>query len=76
VRIHQDARLYLGEVAAGESSRHALAPGRAVWVHLIDGRIVSSGKTLAPGDALGLEDESLVEIAAQESARFLLFDLA
>jgi hypothetical protein len=76
VRIHQDARLYLGELAAHESSRHALAPGRGAWLHLIEGRVVSGSTTLSPGDALGVEEESSVEIAAQEPSRFLLFDLA
>ena len=76
VRIHQDARLYLGKLAAHENSRHALAPGRGAWLHVIDGRVVCGGKTLSPGDALGVEEESVVEIAAQEPARFLLFDLA
>ena len=55
VRIHQDARLYLGELVAHESSRHALAPGRGAWLHLIEGRVVSGSTTLSPGDALGVE---------------------
>lgn len=76
VTIHQDARLYLARLDAGETVRRALDPARHAWVQLIQGSIELNGLPLAEGDGAALEDESFVGITARVPSAVLLFDLA
>src|SRR5512147_1581809 len=39
VTIHQDARLYAALLDGAESARHALAPGRNAYVHVVRGKL-------------------------------------
>ncbi len=76
VTIHQDARLYAGLLAAGERASHAIAPGRAAYLHVARGTVALNGKTLSAGDEAAIEDEGNVTLAAETDAEILLFDLA
>ena len=75
-RIHQDASVYASLLEAGQTVRHALAPGRGAWGHLVSGAATVNGKLLATGDGAALEHEADVEIVATAPAELLLFDLA
>lgn len=74
--IHQDARLYRGVAAAGETLRHTLAAERGAWLHIVSGAVTLNGTPLAAGDAASTEDAGVLEIAVTEDAEVLLFDLA
>ena len=76
VRIQQDARLYASVLAGGESVRHALAPGRRAWLHVVTGAAELNGQALAAGDGAAIEGEREVAIAAGDRGEVLLFDLA
>jgi len=76
VTIHQDADLWTALLEPHESVRHALAPGRAAWVHVARGGVSLNGRTLGAGDGAAASDEQMLEIAGAADAEVLLFDLA
>ena len=61
---------------AGEVREHALAEGRAGYVHLARGSAVVNGQRMAEGDGARIEGEPRVEIRGDADAEVLLFDLA
>jgi redox-sensitive bicupin YhaK (pirin superfamily) len=72
--IHQDARVYQTKLASGETVRHELAPGRAVFVHVATGSATVNGEKLEAGDAVAVEGEK--EVTVSGDSEVLLFDLA
>jgi redox-sensitive bicupin YhaK (pirin superfamily) len=75
VRIHQDARLYVSRLAAGDSLTAELAVGRLGYLHLVRGALTVNGLRLDGGDAAKISDERRLSIAAAEESELLLFDL-
>ncbi|TAJ16751.1 MAG: pirin family protein [Planctomycetota bacterium] len=75
-RIHQDAFVYRLKLAAGESLRHELAPGRGAWIQVASGALELDGARLAAGDGASIERADAVPIRALEATEALLFDLA
>jgi len=75
IATHQDALLYGGLLATGETARLAIAPGRSAYVHLARGRLALDGEELAAGDGAALADESAVRLTGIEDADVLVFDL-
>ena len=77
MKIHQDARVLIGQVEAGHEVRHDLAAGRGAWVHVVRGKVAVNGKELGTGDAAALTDERSVAVTGQDAtSEVLLFDLA
>ncbi len=74
--VHQDVRLSLATLGAGESVRHELAPGRHAWVQVTRGGVELNGEVLSAGDGAAVSDEASLMIAASRPAEVLLFDLA
>jgi hypothetical protein len=52
-----------------------LAPNRHAWVHVAEGEVSINGNILSGGDAVGVSDEQLLEMAASKPAQVLVFDL-
>jgi redox-sensitive bicupin YhaK (pirin superfamily) len=75
VRIHQDARLYVSRLAAGQTVTAELADGRLGYLHLVRGALTVNGERLDAGDAAKARDETRLAISAQGDAELLLFDL-
>lgn len=75
VRIHRDARVYAALLDGAERAVHALAPGRAAYVHMARGAATVQGVRLGPGDALKLVDVGEIALEKGEAAEVLLFDL-
>jgi redox-sensitive bicupin YhaK (pirin superfamily) len=75
VRIHQDARLYVGLLDGAERAQHAFAPGRHGYLHVARGTVEGNGQRLEAGDALLLKDEAGIELRDGRAAEVLLFDL-
>lgn len=73
--IHQDARVYYGLLKAAETHALPLAPDRHAWLQVVDGRLALNGLLLAEGDGAAVSEEDALRLQAQETARFLLFDL-
>jgi len=75
VTIHQDARVHVAALDAGQAVEHALAPGRHAWVQVARGAVTVNGQPLREGDGAAVSDERRLAIAATEPAELLLFDL-
>ena len=75
VTIHQDARLYAGLFDGAERARHALAPGRKAYLHVVRGRLTVNGTPLEAGDALKAAGVADIVLEKGEGAEALLFDL-
>lgn len=73
--IRQDARVWRGKLAAGESHTLNLPPGRTGWLQLIAGRLSVNGMLLQTGDGLEITQHASVEIESHDNADFLFFDL-
>ena len=74
--IHQDAAIFLAEIAANRRIEYTLAPGRACWLHVATGSLSVHDHALEAGDAIAIEGAlglSCAGIAPLSSV--LLFDL-
>ena len=74
--IHQDARLFLSSLEAGERVHHELAPGRHAWLQVLRGGVELNGRSLAEGDGAAVSDEASLDLVGTGSAQVMLFDLA
>jgi quercetin 2,3-dioxygenase len=74
--VHQDVALYVSRLGAGKELAHAVAPGRALWLHVAHGTLALGKLTLGEGDGAALTEERALALRALEDAELLLFDLA
>ena len=75
ITVHQDVELSAGLLDAHSSLSYYIAPDRHVWIQLIKGALVVNGEALVAGDGMAVEQESALQIRAEENSEFLLFDL-
>ena len=75
IAIHQDADLSFAKLDAEQKVAQPLAAGRHAWVHVAEGEVEVNGVRLAGGDAIGVSDESVLNISAAKPSQVLLFDL-
>lgn len=75
VTLHQDARLFVADLAAGGRVAHQLGRGRGAWLQVARGIIALNGTEMREGDGAAVEDEPSMAIAADTDAEILLFDL-
>lgn len=77
LKIHQDARVLIGQLEAGQGVVHGMQPGRQAWVHVIRGAATVNGQALATGDAAGVTGEAAVTLGGIDAnTEVLVFDLA
>lgn len=77
LKIHQDAKVLIGQVEAGQELTHELGAGRQAWVQVIRGAATVNGQPLETGDAAALKNEAAVKLAGTDSnTEVLVFDLA
>jgi redox-sensitive bicupin YhaK (pirin superfamily) len=76
VTVHQDVRLYVGTLAAGEALVHHPADERHAWVQVIRGAVRLNGTALTAGDGAAVRKEPALQIHATDAAELLLCDLA
>jgi redox-sensitive bicupin YhaK (pirin superfamily) len=76
VGIHQDAEIFVAELAKAERLVHRLRPGRHAWVQVARGAVRLGEERLAAGDGAAVSDESQCELTGIDAAELLLFDLA
>jgi quercetin 2,3-dioxygenase len=74
--IHQDARLNLASLVPGQQVAHDMDSGRAAWLQILRGTVVSLGANLSAGDGIAITDENAVTVKASSPSEVLLFDLA
>jgi hypothetical protein len=73
--IHQDADIYLANLAGPISVSHNLAPARHAWVQVLKGSIELSGEPMSEGDGAGISNEPTLDIQTKGTAEIMLFDL-
>ena len=76
VTVHQDARLFVATLDAGERVAHDLAPGRGAWLQVARGIVALNGTELREGDGAAVDGEPKITVEAETDAEILLFDLA
>ena len=76
VKIFADAKMYAGFFNDTQSAQVELDPKRKAYVHLIRGSLKVNGQQLHSGDALLIENESLLQVADGVDAEVLFFDLS
>jgi redox-sensitive bicupin YhaK (pirin superfamily) len=76
VKIHQDVKLSVASLVAGEQITYTLAEGRHAWIQIARGSITLNGIAMKEGDGAGVSQEPELTIAAAQAAEVLLFDLA
>ena len=74
--IHQDARIYLSSLDAGNQMTHELDAGRHAWLQVLRGQVALNGQALQTGDGAAVSDETALQIEASDDAEVMLFDLA
>ncbi|MBW2524974.1 MAG: pirin family protein [Deltaproteobacteria bacterium] len=75
LRIHQDAVICSAILDSGQHVVHELAPGRQVWLHVVQGQLTFGDVVLSAGDGVGVEAVRAVGLTAQEDSELLLVDL-
>jgi hypothetical protein len=76
VTIHADARVYAGLFDGAEQAELVLNPARKAYVQVARGSITVNGQALGQGDAIKLQDETLLRLTQGVGAEVLVFDLA
>ncbi len=75
--INQNARLYVADLAAGETVAQPLGPDRHAWIQVMRGAASVNGERLDEGDGAAISDEQelLVRGDGTQGGEVLLFDL-
>lgn len=73
--IHQDARIYLSQIDAGQEIGHEFPEGRYGWLQVLRGHVTLNGVDLDTSDGAALSDEVSLKIKARTDAEVMLFDL-
>ena len=74
--IHQDARIYLATLDAGQTLEHEIGPARHAWLQVLRGEVKADGLSMQAGDGAAISDESRLSITAATASEIMLFDLA
>ncbi|MHC2069607.1 pirin family protein [Bremerella sp. T1] len=74
--IHQDAKIFLSKLDAGQSVEHPVAESRHAWLQVLRGKVTLNGQSLDTSDGAAVSDERLLKIEADGDAEIMLFDLA
>ena len=76
LKIHQDARIFLSKIDAGQQVVHEVAAGRHAWLQVLRGSVSLNGNDLQTSDGAAVSEENLLTINATDDAEIMLFDLA
>ncbi len=76
VSVHQDILLYDSLLDKGADLVYKMDKRRAVWVQVKEGQLKMNGLLLKAGDGAAIEQETKLQFTAEDTADFILFDLA
>lgn len=76
VKIHADAKVYAGLFNGTQAAILELNPKRKYYVHLVRGSLTINGRELNGGDALLMDNESILKVEGGSNAEVLFFDLS
>lgn len=75
VKIYQDVFIHLGRIEGKDRFFYEPKPGRGVWIQVTKGSLFLNQERLETGDGAAVENETALEMKAEETSEFLLFDL-
>jgi hypothetical protein len=75
VTIHQDARVYVTDLAPDDAVSHDIEAGRRAYVHVARGAVMLNGLALEAGDGARVVDETALNLSGVQESQVLLFDL-
>ena len=75
VSIHQNLYLYSTVLKAGETLTHSLSPNLDSWVQVVRGEMTLNEIEMYGGDGAAIENETQLELIAQQDTEVLLFEL-
>jgi redox-sensitive bicupin YhaK (pirin superfamily) len=76
IHIHQDLTMFLSELEAGKSITFEQAPGRRIYLFVIEGVLrLNEETTLSKRDAARITKLSRLDLASPSGATFMLIDL-
>jgi quercetin 2,3-dioxygenase len=75
VIVHQDVKLFTGQLNANKSLTVDITPNRYAWLQLINGELSVNNNNLNTGDGVAISDEMKLNLVAKQTSSFLLFDL-
>lgn len=76
IPLQADAVLRVAELRPGDRLSYELSPGHDAWLHVATGEIQVDGLTLKAGDALAMEDETMLQLTGVAAGEVLLFELS
>lgn len=76
ITIHQDVDLYASNLEEGQRVTLDDVEDRRIFVQIVSGSVDVNGSGLAAGDGVQIRDESAINIAANDEAELLLFNLS
>ncbi|MDB5346437.1 MAG: yhhW [Schlesneria sp.] len=74
--IHQDAKIYLSQIQAGQGVALNLNANRYAWLQVLRGSVTLNGEPLQTSDGAAVSAETQLKIQATTDAEIMLFDLA
>jgi redox-sensitive bicupin YhaK (pirin superfamily) len=74
--IQQDVELFAAILEDAGPVTHELRPGRHAWIQVVRGGLQVNGQSLTQGDGASVSEESRLELRADPTTEFLLFDLS
>lgn len=75
VTIHQDARLYVALMKAGDGITHTIFDGHKAFVHVARGTVTLEQHSLQSGDGAKVIDQREIRLSAEGDTEVLVFDL-
>ncbi|MFZ6692508.1 pirin family protein [Undibacterium sp. SXout20W] len=75
IKIRQNARLLIGLFDGDQQQEMTLHTDRLTYVHLARGELTVNGIELKAGDAMKLQNETLLKLSAGKQVEVLVFDL-
>ncbi|MBP0030214.1 pirin family protein [Roseofilum reptotaenium CS-1145] len=76
VVIHQEAKIFASILDPQVQVSYNFAPERYGWIQMIRGKLSVNGMVLETGDGAAIANLQTLNLQAEESSEFLLFDLA
>lgn len=75
ISIHQDIKLWLGNLASQQSLVYKLTSHSYAWIQVVQGELTINKTLLKEGDGAAVSNEKILSFESPADTRFLLFEL-
>lgn len=76
VKIHQDVRIWVWNVAQEEERLLTLKPGRFAWLHVARGMVGIDSEIAEAGDGIAVSNEEALTVRGLNQSEVVVFDLS